>query len=367
MPDSLTQPAIRLAGDGLGISVSSSSTALLQWLCEFWHPWLTGTKEPEARGPWLEVDTTPGALAQALDGAVATGAHAACFTLDNGGGEWALYHSSDGEVALDDTGTVALSLSDDPSSPIRVLGHADDGVTRLAALRVVREIITAQAYARNAISLHASAVATPDHSVSVFVGSKGAGKTTRLLSSLSQPDTSFVANDRVLLRLDAGTFRVHGLPTIVALRPPTLALFPDLASEVASDRWHFAATAADGDDFRREQRALSERLGRGRGISPAQLCTIVGRPAAAGGVLKQIVFPRPDPGDDRALDATPLDPDAAAARILAGGLVAGGRSATYLPGTAQLAPARLEAVVRALVLAVPCFDAPAVAGTAKAA
>ena len=229
VPDSLTHPAIRLAGDGLGVSVSSSSTALLRVALRVLVPVAHRDARAEARGPWLEVDTGPEALARALDGAVATGAAAACFTLDNGGGEWALYRSADGEIALDDTGTVALAVSERPTSPIRVLGQADDGPLRLAALRVVRELITAQAYARDAISLHASAVAAPDRSVTLFVGGKGAGKTTRLLLSLSRPDTSFVANDRVLLRLDEGTYRVHGLPTIVALRAPTLALFPDLA------------------------------------------------------------------------------------------------------------------------------------------
>lgn len=365
MAEPLTHPAVRLAGDGSAVSVSSSSDALLDWLCSFWQPWLEATSESEAGEPWLDVDTRAGSLERALDGAVATGLRAACFTLDNGAGEWTIFQTPEGEIAVDDTAMVALRVTAGERPHIRVIGCADQALVRSTVLRVVRELVTSQAHARGAFALHASAVAGADRAVTLFVGPKGAGKTTHLLLALARPGTALVANDRVLLRPEGVSFRVLGLPTIVALRTSTLELFPELQSEIESDRWHFAATAADGDAFRREQLALSLSLGRRRGISPAQLCTLVGRPAEAAGPLARIVFPCGEAASEPGRDATPLDRDAAVARILAGGLVAGGRNATYLPGTAQQSPAWLEEAVGSLVRAVPCFDAAAVAGVAQ--
>lgn len=366
MPDPSTRPrTTRLSSAGLGVSVSSSGVALVDWLCEFWDPWLHAKEEREGRDPWLEIEVGEGALARALDGAVATGARASCFTFDDGGGEWAVHRASDGEVLVDETGTVALSVSHGDVSCVRVLSDADTGPVRLAALRVVRELVTSQAQSRGAITLHASAVAGADGSVTLFVGRKGAGKTTRLLTSLQRPGTSLVTNDRVLLEQRDGGFHVHGLPTVVSLRAPTLELFPDLGAELDSKDWHFAATVADGDAFRRERNELSELLGRPRGISPTQLCALLDRPAAVGGALGRIVFPRAERSDEPGTGAIPLDPGAAAERILTDGLVAAGHSATYLPGTAPQSPARLEAVVHDLVRVVHCFDAVVAAKTTQ--
>ena len=345
-----------LAGAGLGIEVDSPGPALSDWLAEFWRPWLADTPATPPAAARLRIEIGPACLAQALHGAAATGERAHCFTFDNGGGDWATWASAEGEIALDETATVGLVVGGDSPRSIRLLADSDGPPVRQAALRAVREVVTAQALAHGAASLHAAAVASGG-SVTLFVGPKGAGKTTHLISALASPGAQYVANDRVLLDTTAGSYHVRGMPTIVALRAAMLDLFPFLGAELESGAWHFASTVREGESARRAGRAAAGLpLRRPPGISPAQLCALLHRSPAAGGTVERIVFPRIEPAHGPGLSLRPLRRGEAASRLLAEGLVAGGRTASYLTGAAEPDLASLESLLEGLVRDTPCFE-----------
>ena len=74
------------------------------------------------------------------------------------------------------------------------------------------------------LHLHAGAVRCGAGAF-VFIGEKGAGKTTTVLSALDM-GWDFVSNDQVLVGPVAGCWRVLGLPVSIRIGAETAALFP---------------------------------------------------------------------------------------------------------------------------------------------
>jgi hypothetical protein len=203
--------------------------------------------------------------------------------------------------------------------------------------------------------VHGAAVADRA-GVTLFVGAKQAGKSTLLLHALVEGDTRYVSNDRVFVRTGAAGAAVLGMPTIVSLREGSLPLAPQLRDEVASRAWHCASTVAEARAHRRAgERAegASERWP--PGLSPSQLCVLLGVEAQAGGALARIVFPEVARTAGAARFALRrLAPEEAGARLVATGLVAAGRPATFVSETVPT-PGSLVRAVQALAALVPCF------------
>ncbi len=180
---------------------------------------------------------------------------------------------------------------------------------RVAWMRVVRELAMGHAIATGGALVHGAALRTPA-GVIVISGPRRSGKTTLLLSLLGQPDVEYLANDRCFLHLaDAGETAagatIRGMPTIVSLRPGTLALFGDLAERVTALR-RARDLPSDGDT-----------PGPKFGVDPHELCRLMGVGSSGQGTLRAFLFPRvvADAAEPRLVRLAPQD---AAAHLRAG-------------------------------------------------
>ena len=161
---------------------------------------------------------------------------------------------------------------------------------RMRLMRVVREYAHNHSLRTGGLILHAAALASGGRALAV-AGAKGTGKTTLALRLLETPGAAYLANDRVLVRLDADV-KALGVPTVVALRPGTLALFPEMGARlrVAGDfRQHRGEREARGPSRPVETDG-------GLRLSAAQLCAMLGRRAEAAAPLAAVVFPWPGRG-----------------------------------------------------------------------
>ncbi len=347
------------AYEGYVIAVRTASAATVEWLDQFQAPWFEARRaDAPPLAPVVELRVDAELFRRRAAAACPTGRDVACFTMDRAEARLPLVRIDGGpEIALDAAGGTMLEVrGDDRRTRVEVLADAERPAGRLAVLRVLRELASAAALRRGELPIHGAAVADAD-GVTLFVGAKGAGKSSLLVHALLHPGTQFVANDRAFVRVGAGgAASAHGMPTIVAIREGTLALAARLRDAVGSGAWHYASTVAEA----RGARAAGAPVpGAGTrwppGLSPAQLCAILGVDALAGGTVARIVFTEID---TRSTPAAPfslrrLSPDEASARLLESGLVAGGRTATFLAPALPPARAALERAAGALASAVP--------------
>jgi hypothetical protein len=136
---------------------------------------------------------------------------------------------------------------------IDVVGRA--GAPRVATglMRVVREWLTASRLRREAlVDLHAAALEWNGHGV-LLSGPKYSGKTTALCHAATSAAARIIANDRVLLQPAGPAPTIFGVPTLVAVRPHTAVLFPQLSIGDASPAFRSAQTQT--------LRSLARRLG----------------------------------------------------------------------------------------------------------
>lgn len=342
------------------IVVRSASAGMLAWMEEFLAPWFEVSRDAPPSAPIVDVRVDGAELGRLVETARATGRDAECFMMDGGAERWPIVRGTDGrDVALDGARGVALRASADDGGARRidVLAARERPAARMAAVRAVRELAAARAAALGDLPVHGAAVSAED-GVTLFVGPRRAGKSTLLAHALMHPGTCYVANDRAFVCAGDGTAVAHGMPTIVSLRDGALALVPGLAAHLESGAWHYASTIAEART-NAAARVVATGLGERRppGLSPAQLCAILGTGRVASGALVRVVFPEIAPPGARGqrFALSPLAPDDASTRLLGAGLVAGGASATWVSGAPPRPHASLVSAARALTRTVPSF------------
>lgn len=241
-----------------------------------------------------------------------------CFALDAGvhplpGRE------SGGAVVVHDA-RFGASYRLEPGA-VTVVVPGDTPGARLAVFRVVRELAVATVRGPGRGQLHASAVATPE-GVVALAGPKEAGKTT-LAVHLASTGAALVSNDRVLVARDGAGWRAVGVPTIVSVRPATLALFPELARRVPAVERPVALSS-------RETAAALDAAGpvtaahtrQPLGVSLAQIGEATGAPLSPGGSLRCVAFVHRDT-TSRAFAVEALERDEARHALEAARLGAG--------------------------------------------
>ncbi|MGH3825089.1 MAG: hypothetical protein ACRDRA_19975 [Pseudonocardiaceae bacterium] len=115
-----------------------------------------------------------------------------------------------------------------PHTSHLVLDHPGPATDRVL-LRLVRGIAGRCLITAGWVPLHAAAALTHAGLI-VLTGPSGAGKTTALLALLaSRLGHAFVTNDKIYLTLSNNGVRAWALPTSLALRPETIAMFPNLS------------------------------------------------------------------------------------------------------------------------------------------
>lgn len=172
---------------------------------------------------------------------------------------------------------------------VEVVARPGSEGRRTGLMRVLREIAT-QGFRRGAraLELHAAALELGERGA-LLAGPKHAGKTTLLVHALAGAGgrARLVANDRVFVSLGEPPV-VHGVPTIVSVRPDTLEMLPRLLEHLpdAPRLSRFAtselaaALAAHGP----------HPGGRRLRLSPRQLCRGLGVEAAGSAPLSVGLF-----------------------------------------------------------------------------
>jgi hypothetical protein len=319
---------------------------------------------------WLDENLAPGFVATAASHpdwtiavAVAPQRHELLVRrLTDGGGGPSAGFRIDGDpgaiVGLaSDTGTFHDSelevfySADVERRRIEVIAAAPRDATRIALLRVVREIATDHLVDRGWIPFHASAYSDAGRGVLV-VGPKRAGKTSLLMHALASPSSRPISNDRAIVGLSAdGTLRLEGLPTVVRIRSGTAELL-GLGGVSAAGHWRARQTLAEAE--RSRSTGTGPDVSLPLSLSPCQFHHLLDRPPVAGASLDQILFPRVDPGRV-GMTVLPLLPQEAAERLQANRLPSGTSPLLHRDG----GPARTdgaEAAIKRLVAACPAWE-----------
>jgi hypothetical protein len=344
---------VHLTCGDVTIRVTSAGAAPVEWLAEFLAPSFRADPEGMAgatvtltldRERFHALRRDVGPAAALADTFVLDSRVMRCPAVERPRGRW---------TVVDEAMGAAYVVERDRAS-VEVVARADEPGARVALMRVVRELATGGATRRAALLLHAGALVLGDRAV-VVAGPKGAGKTTLLLHLLHAPGARFVANDRVVVGAGMPA-RVCGMPSIVAIRPGTLARLPRLRARLGpSPATHWLTLA--------EAIALPDRgplpASTGADRSPAQLCSALARPMATGGSLAALLFPCADPPAGRP-ELVRLGEAAARARLLRAlfGAEPGRRSSVFdwLGDDAGLV-VDLPERCRELAAEVPCFEA----------
>jgi aminoglycoside phosphotransferase (APT) family kinase protein len=144
-----------------------------------------------------------------------------CFRLDTKLLQYPSW-SHQGVTHVQDTKLDCLYCID--GRQVEIVGRPGGLGHRQGAMRIIREILCAQLQGRDdTLELHAAAFEVAGRAI-VMAGPKGAGKTTGLCGGLGGA-ARFLGNDRLLLRFERDAIWVHGVPSVVRIRPSTMSRF----------------------------------------------------------------------------------------------------------------------------------------------
>jgi hypothetical protein len=171
----------------------------------------------------------------------------------------------------DETEALAYRL-DQSQRAVKIVSALSDSPTRVAVMRVVRELATTACLRDGLLPVHASAFVGEDGRATMICGPKLAGKTSLLVHALRW-GAGYLANDRVMLE-PAAPLMAHGMPTIVSLRAGMLDLFPGLKELL------------ELSPTRRPEASV--------GLTPAKLGELYGSAMVERAPLGLLLFPRVD-------------------------------------------------------------------------
>jgi hypothetical protein len=282
----------------------------LQWLSEFLSP----AFDVRDHGP---ADCTVSLIAdrREFDATRARGPRAdatrtGCFALDSGLTMLPRWNAPADELVLYDAEVDLFYDISADRSRIRILAARERPARRIGLMRVVRELALSRAWSATSMVTHAAALAVGDTGI-VIAGSKRAGKTSLLMQLLlsSRPDVAFVANDRVVIDVDADV-ALRGMPTIVTIRPPSADTLPALHRRLAPARGDHRLTMRELAESNAPVRKSVASLQ----CTPAQLCALLDVPMQAQTRPAVLLLPQVC-ADTTGADLMQLSPSAAAARL----------------------------------------------------
>ena len=154
-----------------------------------------------------------------------------------------------------------------------------------ASFRVTREVGVIEAARAERTQLHASGVIDRG-GVVLFAGPKESGKTTLVVHVASATGAGIVANDRVIVAREESGWIAHGVPTIVSVRQPTIALLPRVRWPVRGVEQPVMYTRAQLPQVRPAHDVSSSPLT----LSLAQLADAAGAPLESGGPVACIAL-----------------------------------------------------------------------------
>ena len=288
--DTPTMPSLDFSLAGLTIRVETADSSDLEWLEENLTPsFCAAVAEQPLRVVTKIVD--PGRHRALLEhGPASPLQQVTCFGFDGHGGACTRWKSAPTTLYDDELG-VFYELNEE-GSRVEVIAPSSRPSTRIALLRLVREFATHHLASQGAVQIHAAALEHNGRGI-LIVGPKRAGKTSLLIHCLSEAGSLFIANDRAVMSSDSRLgWRLGGMPTVISIRPGTVALL-HRPGFLAASRWSArmtlteALTPADGPPA-----SAPCQLS----ISPRQFCHAVAADRVASAPLRAIVFPRVDTG-----------------------------------------------------------------------
>ena len=274
--------------DGLRARVESSNPADLEWLDEFLCPQFgriegTGASctvrftQDRPRFERLVASRQP-AAEQVID----------CFALDQQVIRLPSWDGPDGARCILDEKFHCVYVIDADSSAVEIVASTTRRGPRIPAMRVIREFAMNHSLNRGHLFIHGSAVAVGESGI-VIAGPSGSGKTTLLMHLLSLGDTTYVSNDRVLVRsLPEGSL-LAGMPAITTLRSTTLDLYPSVHRLLTDSCFNHQRTIGECKQAAIPIAPWSD----GRyGLTPAQFCRLMGVRSRATAFAKVVLMPR---------------------------------------------------------------------------
>ncbi len=298
------------AYNGLTVRVECTDQAQLTWVEEFLSPAFNPVADGAADCTvTLEVDERRYATVLRW-GAHPDGRRVAGFAFDSGPVELALWASPQQDRVLFDADSEVFYFVNQDNAQTRILSASHHPSRRIALMRVVREFAMSASWSRTRFVLHASACELANAGI-IIAGPKGAGKTTLLMHALGCAGARFIANDRVVVDVDASPAVVRGMPTVVSVRAHTLHCFPAFEQQWSASHYN-------------ERLALQEAQLHGTrpmradpiNLTPAQFCVLLGVPLCGAGGARILLFPRLT-DDIEGLHVQELSHEAASQRMAA--------------------------------------------------
>lgn len=281
---------------------------MLAWLEEFLGP-AFACGAPQRDAVVLRVRADTAAYRTLLDTRPSHTAELDCFVNDSHIVRLPSWHTPSGtRIAWQEAWGVLYAV-EPGGAAISLVAELANRNLRTALMRSVRELAMNRAVSGGGLFLHTAAIARGARGL-LIAGEKKAGKTTLLLHLLRESGADYVSNDRVLLAAPADP-RIRAMPTIVSLRGPTLARFPDLAAHMRAHGFHHRRSLAEA--AAQAQQIVPAADG-SMSISPAQLCASLGVRAVDGCTAEAILFPRITDAID-GFSLRRLPPGEAAARL----------------------------------------------------
>jgi hypothetical protein len=211
-----------LAFGPVAIALSSNDRAAGDWLAEVLRPWFAPT---HASAGWhVGLSSDADAYADLRRRRPLGAAPRACFAHDTRVVALPAWPDGpNGVVLADDQRSCFLVVN---PSRVDLIGDPASRRWRMTSMWVFHEI-AATDFRRSHLDVHGAAVEAAGRAV-LIVGEKGAGKTTLFLHLLRAGGCRSIANDRAFAGPARTSFEVRGVPTVVTIRPPTTAAFPEL-------------------------------------------------------------------------------------------------------------------------------------------
>ena len=309
--------SLLIARSGLVLKVRSSQPSDLRWLEECLRPGFSVVTD--GRYDWeILVQVDGFRYRQLQDGGSATGRPVVpVFSFDSEVGEYPVWNGE--PLTIHDREFRLFYRVCSAEKLVEVVTAAPLPSLRVALLRLVREISTQHLVRRGQIQFHGAVVSLAGQGL-MICGPKRAGKTSLTIHLLQDPAARFLSNDRALVELGAQPpAMVSGMPTVIAIRPGALTLFPDLP---LSQIRHWRARQTLVESLNLVSHAASGPQPAKLDMNPEQFCHFLGTAAVAVAPLRAVLFPRVNPQQPH-VEITRLDMAEISGRLLTNLLLPG--------------------------------------------
>lgn len=249
------------------------------WLCEFLAPWFAPSADDAIE---VLLSSSADDYARFVLDRPSDAVGRRCFRLDREIVSLPAWPEAEGVAVADGERSCGFVVAPDR---IALFGEPTTRRWRFTLQWIFHEI-AATALRRSAVDLHAAAVEVDGEAV-VFIGPKGAGKTTLSFHCLRSGRCRWIANDRAFAIPGEGAPTIRGMPNVVKIAPATAAAFPELTRGLRALERPYLHTVVEALDSRAAARGIES----GFALSPPQLAHQLGVEAVAAAPIGALVFP----------------------------------------------------------------------------